>query len=204
MKKITQIIFLIFLVLGLFFSPQSVWAIKYELIPPSGDLSRGQEIQFIINIDTESASITSTQIGMTYDTQYLEYLSATPGNAMNSISVTPLGDGKLLFSGTNNSGFSGQGVFAYVNFKIIAGSPGSTELCVLWAPSETPQPTSPPSTPYPTQPTNPPPSGVVGKNNLSKFLGVGFLICAGSLYFLAKNSFYKDYKDRSIEKHHKK
>jgi len=136
------------------FSP-SVFAIKYDLIPPSGELTRGQQIQFTINIDSEGTSITTTQIGMTYETTALEYVSTVPGDAMGTVSVSQLETGKILFSGTNPGGFSGAGTFAYVNFKIIAAASGETQLCVLWAPQTNPttppsQPTSAPDAPQPT------------------------------------------------------
>ena len=136
------------------FSP-SVFAIKYDLILPSGELTRGQQIQFTINIDSEGTSITTTQIGMTYETTALEYVSTVPGDAMGTVSVSQLETGKILFSGTNPGGFSGAGTFAYVNFKIIAAASGETQLCVLWAPQTNPttppsQPTSAPDAPQPT------------------------------------------------------
>lgn len=136
------------------FSP-SVFAIKYDLILPSGELTRGQQIQFTINIDSEGTSITTTQIGMTYETTALEYVSTVPGDAMGTVSVSQLETGKILFSGTNPGGFSGAGTFAYVNFKIIAAASGETQLCILWAPQTNPttppsQPTSAPDAPQPT------------------------------------------------------
>jgi len=134
---------------------QPAFAIKYDLIPPSGELTRGQQIQFTINIDSEGTSIATTQIGMTYETTVLEYVSTVPGDAMGTVSVSQLESGKILFSGTNPGGFSGAGTFAYVNFKIIAAASGETQLCVLWAPQTNPttppsQPTSAPDAPQPT------------------------------------------------------
>lgn len=179
---------LLFLSLG-----ETTYAIRYDLIAPSGQLQRGQQVQFTINIDTQGASITSADIGMTYDTQYLQYVGIVTGDAMSTVTANELGDGKILFSGTNNSGFKGTGTFVQVNFTLIAQAAGSTELCVLWAPSPTAQPTTSPNQPTtpPAQPTTPlptrlPTSGAEFRNNLSIYAGFIFLIIATGFYFLYK------------------
>ena len=182
-------------------SSSSVLAVKYSLIPPTGDLVRGQTVRFTINVDTQGATLKTGVIGMTYETQYLEYISTAPGNAMNSVSVSQLGDGKILFSGENTTGFTGQGVFAYVDFRIIAQAPGSTELCVLWAPSPTPTvppeviPTTPPgATAAPTSPpaaTNLPTSGETRRTTVAASLGFGFLAVFSLFYFLDKKIVFK-------------
>jgi len=125
----------------------NVYATTFDLIPPTGQLQRGQNITFTINIDTEGQSITSIQAGLTYDNVLLEYISVTPGAAMTAVTAdtTTHGVGKILFTGTNATGFNGTGVFATVIFKIIANSPGSTEICTLWMPETVP--TSPPIVP---------------------------------------------------------
>jgi len=187
----TKRIFLVLLIgLVIFLIPRKTYAVRFDLIapqPPEGGFTRGQTVQFTINIDTQGENITSTQIGMTYDTRYLEYVSTTSGNAMTSVSTNNLGEGNLLFSGENISGFSGQGTFAYVDLKIIAQAPGETELCVLWNPQNSPtpppqptspsQPTSPPPQPTsPSQPTSPPPtSGEVKGVYTNSFLGLIFI-----------------------------
>lgn len=149
-----SLIFLI-LILGLFFvSPKEAAAVKFDLIAPSGQLVRGQDVQFTINIDTQGTTVTSQQIGLTYDTQYLSYVSTSPGTSMSTVSTTDQGAGKLLFTGTNTAGFSGSGSFAIVTLKLIATQAGSTQLCTLWAPSPTPTP-GPSSPPAPTSPAAP-------------------------------------------------
>lgn len=200
MKKILVFIFILagyfFLFPKLFFS--SALAVKYSLAQPGGPYTRGQEIRFTINVDTQGATIKTGTIGMTYETQYLEYVSTTPGAAMTSVSSSQLGGGQLLFSGENSAGFTGQGVFAYVNFKLIAQAPGQTSLCVLWAPSPsptvTPGPTSPPGTPLPTSPpavTNLPTSGEAKNGMLATSLGLGFLTIFVIFYFLDKKIVFK-------------
>ena len=183
MKKFRFFLISLFFIFFFFFIPLPTYAVRFDLIapqPPEGGFTRGQTVQFTINIDTQGENITSAQIGMTYDTRYLEYVSTTAGNAMTSVSTNNLGEGKLIFSGENQSGFSGQGTFAYVNFKIIAQAPGETELCVLWnpqnSPTPSPYPTPPPQPTSPSQPTSPPPtSGEVKGVYTNSFLGLIFI-----------------------------
>ncbi|OGK63026.1 hypothetical protein A2334_01425 [Candidatus Roizmanbacteria bacterium RIFOXYB2_FULL_38_10] len=131
----------LFFIIAFFVSAPSAFAVRFELVPPSGELSRGQEVTFTVNMDTQGATINTIQTGMTYDTQFLEYVSSAPGAAMNSVTVdTSQGTGKLLFTGTNTAGFTGTGIYATVVFKIIAAESGSTELCTLWTPTPSPTP----------------------------------------------------------------
>ncbi len=159
-------------------------AVKFDLIPPSGELKRGDNIDFTINIDSQGATINTAEIGMTYDTQYLQYINTVPGETMTSVGVTDQGGGKLLLSGNNASGFSGQGVFATVTLQIIASSSGSTELCVLWAPTPAPttfQPTSPP-----VVPTALPATGNINNAKTGVLAGFTLLVFAGCFYFFSK------------------
>ena len=157
LKKII-IYFAVFLALPVLIG--SVNAITYDLFAPQGQLRRGQTVQFTININTEGSTITTGEIGSSYETPYLEYVGITPGAAMTSVVATPQGTGSFLITGTNTAGFNGNDVFAYLDFKIIADSPGSSQLCVLWAPETTPTPSNPPINPTagPTNPTTPAPT----------------------------------------------
>jgi LPXTG-motif cell wall-anchored protein len=176
-----------------FFIPflfSKVHAVTYDLVAPEGPLRRGNEAQFTIYIDTEDSTVTTGEIGMTYDTAVLEYVSTSPGSAMSSVSKTDTATGKFLLTGTS-VGFKGNDVFAYVTFKIIADKPGSTEICALWAPtaspSSTPAPTSPPGTPNPTNPlpTALPKTGTTEKGNSIGLIG-GLLFMAGASFILLK------------------
>jgi hypothetical protein len=162
-KKLLVTIFLF--ILALVFTPNFVLATTFDLIAPSGQLTRGQDIKFTINIDTEGKSLSSTSIGMTYDTQYLEYVSVLPGNTFTTVSADVQDGGKLIINGSSTTPYSGAGAYAYVTFKLIATESGSTQLCALFnptTPSPTPGPTSTPvpgaptSTPVPGAPTSPP------------------------------------------------
>jgi hypothetical protein len=193
---------LLFLIGSIFF-PALSYATRYELIAPSGQLTRGQQVQFTININTEGSTVSSAQIGLTYDSTLLQYVSTTPGDAMSAVTVSDLGSGRLLFTGANNSGFSGTGVFASVNFTIIAESSGSTTLCTLWAPSATPQPTTITGT-QPTQApgtTNLPTSGVTTKASIATIFGFGFLLLAISSLFLTRNNIAYKENHKRLKKH---
>lgn len=138
-----------FLFLTFFLIPNLVLAITYDLIAPSGELRSGGEAVFTINIDTDGSSLASSAIGMTYKTQYLEYVSTAPGDSFSTVSADIQDGGKLIITGSSDDPYSGSGVFAYITFKIIATGPGSTELCALYNPSSvTPTPVT--SEPVPT------------------------------------------------------
>lgn len=175
MKKLFLIILSLFIFLSL---AKSSYAISFDLLAPTGEIQRGQEIKFTINVDTEGKSYTSTQIGMTYETQYLEYVSVSAGNSFTTVSADPQGTGKLIISGSSTSGYSGSATFAYVTFKLIASAPGSTQLCVLFNPQITP--TSPPA------PTALPTSGV-SAGFVQTTLGLAFLALAGAGFVVFKN-----------------
>lgn len=180
MKKI---LLTVLLIISYFLFAGSIQAITFDLIAPSGQLERGQEVKFTINIDTEGKSYSSTRIGMTYNTKYLEYISVSAGNTFTTVSANPQEEGKLIISGNSTSGYSGSGVFAYVTYKIIAASPGATQLCVLFNPdiTPTPLPTSPPI------PTSLPTSGDINGVSRGLTFGLIFLILAGSGFFIFKN-----------------
>lgn len=148
MKSVGAYLSLLGVSFFLFVTPS--FATSFDLIPPSGELQRGQDVTFTINIDTEGTSETSIQTGLTYDSTLLQYVSVTTGAAMNSVvaDTTTYGTGKVLFTGSSTDGFNGTGVFATVIFTIIAQSSGSTEICTLWLPEPSP-------TPIPTQPYSP-------------------------------------------------
>jgi LPXTG-motif cell wall-anchored protein len=195
-------VFVFFAVVLFVFVP-SVSAVQFDLIPPSGTLVQGQEVTFIINLNTQGDTVSTIQTGMTYDTVPLQYVSAAAGAAMNSLTVdtTTQGTGKLLITGTNNVGFTGSGVFTTVVFKILTPS-GSTELCTLWQPTATPTPTSlpvltatpqavqPTATPAPLVPTALPQTGFEVPKNAGAIAGGVFLIAAGAIYFHSKRNPY--------------
>lgn len=170
MKKLILLLFLLF---GLIIT-HKVDAASYDLIAPSGQLQRGQDVQFTINIDTQGQSLTTATIGMTYKTDVLQYISTTPGDSFTTVEAQTQDGGKIIFTASNGSGFSGTGTFAVVTFKIIATASGSTELCVLFNPETPTQPV----------PTALPKTGSITQTNQGAFLGVSLLVlAAGALLF---------------------
>lgn len=159
-------------------------ALTFDLLAPTGELQSGQDVQFTINIDTEGASLTSSAIGMTYETQYIEYVSIAPGNTFTTVTTDNQGNGRLVITGSSTSGYSGTGSFAVITFKIVATSPGSTQLCALFNPGTTPTP-PPNSTPTTVPPTALPTSGVFDKTARGAAMGVFFfaLSLAGFIIF---------------------
>lgn len=159
---------------------QPAHAVAYDLIAPSGTLTRGQNVDFIVNIDSEATSVSSVSIGMTYESQYIQFVSVKAGDAMTSVTATESTTGTLVLNGTNTPGFNGSGIFAYVTFKIIAQSPGSAELCALFAPNATP-------TVAPVAPTALPQTGTVENTRLITIVGAALLLTSvASLAFLKR------------------
>lgn len=141
-----KILFLI-LSISIFFLlfPTVAFAVSFTLDEPTGPFSQGQEAQYTINIDTDGATLTSTEANMTYDTQYLEYLSTSPGALFPNVSGTVVSAGNLRIAASVNAGeagITGAGTFAFVNFRLIGSPQSDVELCAL----ATPTPTSAPTT----------------------------------------------------------
>ncbi len=190
MRRIFQIIsvFWVFLVWG-FISAPPVSALRFELIAPSGILQRGQEVVFTIRIDPEGESLTNAVIGLAYDTQYLEFLNAIPGDTFDAIATEEIEFGKLVLTGTDSQPVDSEGVFAQVKFKLIADAPGATQLCSFFNPEITPTPTAPAPTTAPAAPTSTPPPPVSGQGDISDtailFGGIGVL--GGALLLLLRS-----------------
>ena len=183
--------------IGILLVPGSVSATTFDLIAPSGELTRGQDVRFTINIDSEGKSLSSSVIGMTYETQYLEYVSATPGNTFTTVSASNQGSGKIVITGSSASSFSGSGVFAYVTFKLVATGKSSTQLCALFNPSSTtptstsaPLPTATPGGPTvtPGGPTSPPLPTALPKTGESSS-AVQAIILASLFFVVAAGGF---------------
>lgn len=148
LKKFFLIFFL--LILAALFIPKWARAISFNVVPPSGTLTRDQEYDFFITVDTQGEQITTTRARVTYESQYLQLVSVTNGDFFDSITNEETQVGSILLTGTNNTAKAGSGNFAVIRFKLIATAPGSTTLCTV-APEDTP-------TPVPTAvPTSPPP-----------------------------------------------
>jgi LPXTG-motif cell wall-anchored protein len=192
MQKVFFYISLSFFICLFFLFPKGAYATTYDLLAPEGVLTMGQIVTFTINIDSQGASITNAEIGMTYDTQYLEFQNITPGDAFPTVTATPASGGKLVISASSSSGYNGAGTFALVNFKLIAQAPGSTEICTLWAPSTSPTPQSATPTTSPNQPTTPPlptrlPTTGINKPFIyASSVGIIVTLAASGLFLISK------------------
>ena len=142
-------LFILFLVIPLFVIVPQGLALSMTITAPSEQLVRDQEYDFVVNIDTFNSAITSTQGRVTYETQYLQFVSLTKGNFFDSVTYTEETTGTIVLTGTNNSAKSGSGTFAIVRFKLIATAAGSTTLCAVApvTPTATPGPSAVPTTP---------------------------------------------------------
>lgn len=190
MMRVFSLFFVLFLISSFVFfgGVKSVYAVTYDLIAPTGQLQRGQDVQFTINIDTEGQTLTAGTIGMTYQTEPLQYVSTTPGDAFPTVETETQEGGKLIFKASNPNGFSGTGTFAIVTFKIIATAPGETQLCVLFNPETTPTP--PPA----AQPTALPKTGSTTQTGKGAFLGITLLVLAGGALIYLNSRPYKSKK----------
>lgn len=176
------------LLISIFFTHQAHAAISYKLIAPDTVFKTGDNVQFTIEINTNGETITSSQIGMTYDTKYLQYVTATPSNTVDSITVEEKTTGTLTITGTSNNGYSGSGTYALITLKIIAEGSGSTELCTL-VPVTTATPTPLPN--YPTATRAPLITSGISSNGLSSFLGIGFVVAALGIFIVNQIIFGK-------------
>jgi hypothetical protein len=184
MKKFLAIILL---TLGILLIPNSVSATTFDLVAPTEQLVKGQNVKFTVNIDTEGKSLSTASIGMTYETKYLEYVSTSPGNSFTTVSADVQSDGRLIITGSG-APYSGAGTFAYVTFKLIATSSGSTQLCVLFNPTSvtpTPGPTSGGATSSPA-PTALPKTGQSAPTTNGIILASFFFILSAGSFFIIK------------------
>lgn len=174
-------------VLGFAFYASSAFALTFDLVAPSEQLTSGQDVKFTVNINTEGSSLSTSTIGMTYETQYLEYVSVAPGDSFTTVSADVQGDGKLLLTGTSTAPYSGSGVYAYVTFKLIATGPGSTQLCALYNP-QTPTATPAPAATSAPAPTALPKTGQGDSTVQGAILASLFFVAAGISLFVFKKT----------------
>jgi len=208
MSKRSIGIYLFFILSMLFCFSSSINAYSFVSVPPIGTFVRGQNIVWTITINTDGAVVNSAQTGLTYDASLLRYITATAGATINSLvaDTTTYGAGKVLFTGTNNAGYNGTGVFATIVFNIIAESSGSTEICTLWMPTPTgtPVPTStyPTPTPAPTLPPHPttlPQTGTTESRNMAVVFAILLLSATGGVFYLSQKQKYS-YPNSSSKK----
>lgn len=160
-----------------------VYAANFELIQPSGTINRGDTIKFEVQVNTQGESIKNIQVGVSYRTQELQYVGVEAGNTFTTVTGTDQPGTGVIINASHPTGYSGSGVFAYVSFKLIATSPGSTQLCSLFTPPS-PTVTQPPSA-SPT-PTALPRTG--GSSTYVPAIMIGLALVATSGYVLMKRN----------------
>lgn len=194
MRKFSSLLKIVIVALFFLFFAKETWALRFDLIAPTEVLQRGQIVTFTINVDTQGKKLSTTQIGLTYETEYLEFVNITPGDTFSTVTSSQVDKGKLLITATEQSGFSGQGMFAEAKFKLIATAPGTTELCALWVPDVTPTTVQPTNPPEPTTinatgviPTKLPKSGSTQTAQFTVIFGViSILLSIASLFIFRK------------------
>lgn len=144
--------YFVLLIAGFFLLTQPVHgATKFNLVQPNSQVNRGDIIKFTITVDTQGLQLPTSAVGVAYNSNDLQFVSVERGNTFTEIvsSTTPSqtqGTANIIVTGNSNPGFNGAGDFAYINFKLIATSAGSTQLCSLF----TPEPITPTLAPSPT------------------------------------------------------
>lgn len=174
---------ILFLLFGLF---SSAHATSFELIAPTETLTRGQSVSFTANIDTQGETLTTATVGLSYKTEYLQYESATPGDTFETLTASEAQTGTIVLEGSNTNGFSGTGTFAVITFKLIADSPGETELCTLTTPPA-PSTTPPPGTTTQPAPTALPTTGQIENTITPIIVGLGFISISLVLLISTRN-----------------
>lgn len=177
----------------LFFRPTEVAAVRFDLLPPSGPFSRGQEVDIGVFINTEDEEMANAQVDLSFKNDFLEFVGVVTGGFFPVVEKVQTGANTLRIVGQTESGGSpkkGSGLFATLTFKITADSPNETVFCTIinQTPTKSPTSTIPTSTvPTSSQPTDElPPTG--GRENLLilGFLGLLFSFSGVVLKNLAK------------------
>lgn len=171
--------FVIAVITFLFLAAPSVFAApSYSLVAPSTGITRGQNVQFTIRIDTAGESVTNTTAGLRYDTKYLKYVGVQAGEAATSVTGTESTTGEIILNGTSNN-FSGEGAYAHVTFTIVADAPGGTQICSVFTPSNSPS-SNASTTSTQSRPSTLPQSGAA-ETTLLAMIAATFAISGGFL-----------------------
>lgn len=131
LKKITALILAV-----LFFgiSPAYAYAATLSITPSTGQINKGCDVTFTIEMDTQGAQTDGTDVILSYDPAkmtiaqtditngkiYADY----PGNSVDAAA------GKVSISGIAqvSEAFSGKGTFATLKFKVLSSASGNATL----------------------------------------------------------------------------
>lgn len=120
---------------------------------PGSPLRKDQIVQFALTADTGGSTVRTANGGITYQTQYIQFLNVQAGSAFPTVTQDTSVPGTVMLNFSNPDGFSGTGVVAILTFRIVSDVPGSTQLCSTFIPSPTPT-----NSPTPTDSPTPTPS----------------------------------------------
>jgi hypothetical protein len=137
-KKLTASIF----TLGFFLlSPVSALAANLSIAPSTGQINKGCDVTFTIELDTQGSQTDGTDVILKYDPTKLTIAQTDitngkiyadyPGNSIDSTA------GKISVSGIAqvSQAFSGKGTFATLKFKVNSAASGTTALAFDFDPN---------------------------------------------------------------------
>lgn len=125
---------------------------SFNLIAPAGTLTRGGPAQFTVEINTNGTPLSTVTTGLKYKADELQFNSVVKGNTFSNVSATFPDSSTILIDASNATPFNGSGIFAVLNFTVVATGSTGAQLCSLFTPSPSPTPTVPvpTDTPFPT------------------------------------------------------
>lgn len=167
--------------------PKNSFAVTLSVEAPQDTLVRDQVFDFKINIDTKGQKVTKQEMNVTYDTQSVQFDDVVEaGDFFDSVEFSEVEKGKIYIVADSSAGKSGTGLVAIVKLKIIAQSPGSTQLCAVLPVTPTPQKTPTPTVhQYVTSVPAPPRTGAVENIIGGATAGIVLLSAAVIFWYLA-------------------
>jgi hypothetical protein len=130
-KKLTALLFAFgYLVL----SPVYAYAATLSVAPPTGQINKGCDVTFTIELDTQGAQTDGTDVILSYNPAVMTIAQTDITNGKiyadypgNSVDATA---GKISVSGIAqvSEAFSGKGTFATLKFKVNSAASGNATL----------------------------------------------------------------------------
>lgn len=122
-------------------SPVYAYAASLSIAPPSGQINKGCDVTFTIELDTQGSQTDGTDVILTYDPTKMSITQTDITNGKiyadypgNSVDATA---GKVSVSGIAqvSEAFSGKGTFATLKFKVNSAASGNATLKFDFDPS---------------------------------------------------------------------
>lgn len=132
-----------FLIATVFFglSPASAYAATLSIAPATGQINKGCDVTFTIELDTQGSQTDGTDVILSYDPAKMTIAQTDITNGKiyadypgNSVDATA---GKISVSGIAqvSQAFSGKGTFATLKFKVASAATGNAGLKFDFDPS---------------------------------------------------------------------